>query len=80
MGRGRRDLSLLVGTPLWILVEQQDRCASAFSWPESDAPFAETLPTDYRFYNGCVSDGKRVAQVIEWLSLPESARPDLVTL
>ncbi|MCH1611571.1 MAG: ectonucleotide pyrophosphatase/phosphodiesterase [Luminiphilus sp.] len=80
MGRGREDPSWLSGTPLWTLVEQQGGRASTFFWPESDASIAGTLPTDYRLYDGRVPHGKRVTQVVEWLSLPEATRPKLVTL
>ena len=58
----------LVGTSLWTLVEHQGGRAPTFFWPESDAPIAGTLPTDYRLYDGRVPHGKRVAQVVEWLS------------
>ena len=80
MGNGRKDPSWLAGVPLWTLVEQQGGRASTFFWPESDAPFANTLPTDYRAYDGRISHQKRVDQAITWLSLPETERPDLITL
>ena len=48
--------------------------------PESDSPFAKTLHTDSRLYDGRVPHGKRVAQVVEWLSLPEGMRSDLMML
>jgi predicted AlkP superfamily pyrophosphatase or phosphodiesterase len=80
MGKGRKDPSWLAGVPLWTLVEQQDGRASTFFWPESDAAFADVLPTDYRAYDGRVPHKARVEQVIEWLALPADDRPDLVTL
>ena len=80
MGKGRKDPSWLAGIPLWTLVEQQGGRASTFFWPESDAPFADTLPTDYRAYDGQVPHRVRVQQVVDWLSLPTEQRPDLVTL
>ena len=80
MGSGRKDPSWLDGTPLWTLVEQQGGRASTFFWPESDASIDGTLPTDYRAYDGRVPHEARVDQVIEWLSLPDNERPDLVTL
>ena len=80
MGLGRKDPSWLDGTPLWTLVEQQGGRASTFFWPESDASINGTLPTDYRAYDGRVPHQARVDQVIEWLSLPDTERPDLVTL
>ena len=80
MGSGRKDPSWLDGTPLWTLVEQQGGRASTFFWPESDASIDGTLPTDYRAYDGRVPHQARIKQVIEWLSLPDTERPDLVTL
>ena len=80
MGKGRKDPSWLAGIPLWTLVEQQGGRASTFFWPESDAPFANKLPTDYRAFDGRVPHRERVQQVVDWLSLPADKRPDLVTL
>ena len=80
MGKGRKDPSWLAGTPLWTLVEQQGGRASTFFWPESDAPFANILPTDYRAYDGRVPHRERVQQVADWLNLPADQRPELVTL
>ena len=80
MGSGRKDPSWLDGTPLWTLVEQQGGRASTFFWPESDASINGTLPTDYRAYDSRVPHQARIRQVIEWLSLPDTERPDLVTL
>ena len=80
MGKGRKDPSWLAGIPLWTLVEQQGGRASTFFWPESDASFADRLPTDYRPYDGRVPHRERVQQAIDWLALPAEQRPDLVTL
>ena len=80
MGKGRKDPSWLAGTPLWTLVEQQGGRASTFFWPESDAPFANMLPTDYRAYDDRVPHRERVQQVADWLNLPAEQRPELVTL
>ena len=80
MGKGRKDPSWLAGIPLWTLVEQQGGRASTFFWPESDAPFSNKLPTDYRAFDGRVPHRERVKQVVDWLSLPVDQRPDLVTL
>ena len=80
MGKGRKDPSWLAGVPLWTLVEQQGGRASTFFWPESDAPFANRLPTDYRAYDGRVPHRESEQQVIDWLALPEEKRPALVTL
>ena len=80
MGKGRKDPSWLSGIPLWTLVEQHGGRASTFFWPESDAPFANKLPTDYRPYDDRVPHRERVQQAIDSLALPADKRPDLVTL
>lgn len=80
MGSGREDPTWLNGIPLWTLVEQQGGRASTFFWPESDARFADILPTDYRAFDGRISHRARVDQAIEWLELPDRERPDLITL
>jgi len=80
MGKGRKDPSWLTGIPLWTLVEQHGGRASTFFWPESDAPFAKKLPTDYRPYDDRVPHRARVKQAIDWLALPADKRPDLVML
>ena len=80
MGDGRKDPLWLSGTPLWTLVEEQGGRASTFFWPESDAPFNGTLPTDYRRYDGRIPHSERVQQTLEWLALPELERPELITL
>ena len=80
MGDGRKDPIWLSGTPLWTLVEEQGGRASTFFWPESDALFNGTLPTDYRRYDGRIPHSERVQQTLEWLALPELERPELITL
>ena len=80
MGEGRKDPSWLTGIPLWTLVEQHGGRASTFFWPESGAPFANKLPTDYRLYDDRVPHRERVKQAIDWLALPADKRPDLVML
>ena len=75
MGKGRKDPSWLAGIPLWTLVEQQGGRASTFFWPESDAPFANTLPTDYRVFDGRIPHRERVQQIVDWVSLPPKQRP-----
>ena len=80
MGDGRKDPLWLSGTPLWTLVEEQGGRASTFFWPESDAPFNGTLPTDYRRYDGRIPHSERVQETLEWLALPELERPELITL
>lgn len=80
MGKGRKDSSWLAGIPVWTLVEQQRCRASTVFSPESYAPFANRLPTDYRTFDGRVPHRGRMQQAIEWLALPAEQRPDLVTL
>ena len=79
-GAASEDPSWLAGTPLWTLVEQQGGRAATFFWPESEAPIAGTLPSEYRQYDARTPHAKRISQAIQWLEAPANERPQLITL
>lgn len=68
------------GEPIWVSAEQQGLIAATYFWPGSEAMIQRTRPTHYRAYDGRVPHRERVDQVLEWLALPESERPDFLTL
>ncbi|HEX2249143.1 MAG TPA: ectonucleotide pyrophosphatase/phosphodiesterase [Gemmatimonadales bacterium] len=68
------------GEPLWVTAVRQGRKAASFFWPGSDVAIQNLRPTYYRSYDSSVPNAERVRQVIEWLSLPEAAAPDFVTI
>ncbi len=68
------------GKPLWVLAEEQNVKSAAMFWPGSDAEIGGVRPSYWFPYDGSVSDEERVNRVLEWLKLPEAARPHFITL
>lgn len=74
------DGSWYSGTPIWSLAESQGMRTACFFWPGSEAKIAGYLPTYYLRFDNKIDDEARIAQVLEWLRLPEADRPHFVTL
>jgi predicted AlkP superfamily pyrophosphatase or phosphodiesterase len=68
------------GEPIWVTAVKQGRRAATYFWPGSDAQIRRVRPTYYKEYDSSVPDAARVWQVLQWLSLPPSQAPSLVTL
>jgi len=79
MGDGLEDSSWITALPLWNLAEFQGVKAATFFWPESDARINGRTPSYFYHYSGPVPNSQRIDQIIEWLKLPEQARPRFVT-
>ena len=68
------------GEPIWVTAEQQGVKSACYFWVGSEAEIMGVRPSYWNTYNGSVAYADRVDQVIDWLSLPMSQRPALVTL
>jgi predicted AlkP superfamily pyrophosphatase or phosphodiesterase len=68
------------GVPLWSLAESQGVRSACFFWPGSEAKIAGFRPTYYLRFDDKIDGEARIAQVLEWLRLPEAGRPHLITL
>lgn len=78
MGDGVKDSTWLTTVPLWNLAEFQGVKAATFFWPESEARINGRTPTYFYNYSTPAPNRQRVQQMIDWLKLPEAARPRLV--
>ncbi|XP_043194098.1 ectonucleotide pyrophosphatase/phosphodiesterase family member 5-like [Amphibalanus amphitrite] len=67
-----------IGEPVWHTVRKMGEISAVFFWVGSDVP--SQLPTYYRNYDRKVPFEVRVAQVVEWLRLPEGQRPRFLSL
>jgi predicted AlkP superfamily pyrophosphatase or phosphodiesterase len=68
------------GTPLWQLCRQQGLRSASYFWVGSELK-EENLHPDYYFpYDQSVPNEDRVAQVIDWLKLPQDKRPRFISL
>lgn len=68
------------GEPIWVTAEQQGLKSACYFWVGSEADIMGVRPAYWNTYNGSVPYTDRVDQVIDWLSLPMSQRPALITL
>ncbi len=66
--------------PLWSLAESQGMRTATYFWPGSEARIADHYPTHYMVYNHSTPHDKRLQKIKEWLRLPKSKRPHLITL
>ncbi len=67
------------GTPLWVLAEQQKMVSASFYWVASESDVQGVRPSYYYLYNEKIGIDERIRTVKEWLRLPESKRPHLIT-
>jgi predicted AlkP superfamily pyrophosphatase or phosphodiesterase len=68
------------GEPIWVTGESQGMVTACFFWPGSEAAIRGVRPTFWNKYDGTVSNANRVATVLDWLRLPDTRRPHLITL
>lgn len=68
------------GLPLWQLVQQNSMKSASYFWAGSEAPIAGAYPTYYHRFDDSVPNANRVNAVFDWLKLPESERPHLITI
>lgn len=78
MGKGHGDSTWLSGTPFWNLVEFNGLKSATYFWPESDARVNGHVPSYHFHYSKYADYQNRIDQIVEWLSLPEAARPHFI--
>lgn len=66
--------------PIWNTVQSYGMKSATMFWPGSESAIGGRRPNYYRTYNGNVSHRERVDQILKWLSLPSSKRPDFLSL
>ncbi|NNE71669.1 MAG: sulfatase-like hydrolase/transferase [Rhodothermales bacterium] len=68
------------GEPIWVTAELQGMTAATYFWVGSEAPVKGVQPTYWFRHDASVPGAERVDQVLDWLDLPESERPQMITL
>ena len=68
------------GEPIWVTAEQQGVRAASYFWPGSEAVIKGTRPTYWERYDHERPHAARIAQVLEWLAMPEATAPKVITL
>ncbi|XP_038655790.1 ectonucleotide pyrophosphatase/phosphodiesterase family member 3-like [Scyliorhinus canicula] len=68
------------GQPLWLTAMYQGLKAGTFFWPGSEVKINGTYPNKYVKFNKSITFEERVFTILQWLSLPDSERPNFYTL
>lgn len=68
------------GKPIWVLAEENDLKATSYFFVGSEAPVQGVRPSEYFDYDDKVPNLTRISKVFEWLTLPDTQRPRLITL
>lgn len=68
------------GTPLWVLAEKQGVIAGSYFWPGTDYEIAGKRPTYWFPFDAKTKKDTQIAQIVDWLKLPETKRPHFMTL
>ncbi|MFT7269647.1 MAG: putative AlkP superfamily pyrophosphatase or phosphodiesterase [Roseivirga sp.] len=68
------------GLPLWQLVQQNGMKSASYFWVGSETSIAGSFPNYYHIYSDDVKNEERITAVIDWLKLPESERPNFISL
>ncbi|MBX2931409.1 MAG: alkaline phosphatase family protein [Chitinophagaceae bacterium] len=73
------DASWYGGVPIWALAENNQLMSASFYWVGSEANIQGVHPSYYFNYNEVIPIDRRISIVKEWLQLPDSIRPHLIT-
>lgn len=68
------------GEPVWITAKRRGLRSATLFWPGSEADVGGQHPDEWLPYDASLGSARRVQQVLEWLSRPQSSRPDFMTL
>ncbi len=68
------------GLPIWQLVQQNGMKSASYFWVGSEAPIGGKYPDYYHKFDDKVPHTDRINAVFDWLKLPESERPHLMTI
>ncbi|GAB2499268.1 alkaline phosphatase family protein [Algoriphagus taiwanensis] len=68
------------GTPLWVLAEKNGVKAASYFFVGSEAAIQGIRPSYYYDYDGRVNNLTRISKAFEWLQMPDSLRPRMITM
>ena len=68
------------GEPIWVSAQRGGLLAGAMFWPGTEAPIQGVLSRYWTPYDAAVPGADRVNQVLQWMDLPDTERPRLITV
>lgn len=78
LGAGKEQPKWLTARPIWSIAEEKGIKTGIYFWPESETEYDKFLPSFVKSYDGKIPNDERLNQIIEWLSLPDLERPELI--
>ncbi len=78
VGDGESDARWLTAKPLWYINERQGNKSAIYFWPESEATTDNKTASYYLPYRHFTPNEKRFDQILAWLRLPVSQRPNFI--
>ncbi len=79
LGDGKNDARWLTANPLWHINELQGNKSAVYFWPESETPRENKTASYYYPYKHATPNKTRFDQIINWLRLPETERPNFIS-
>src|SRR5579871_6604859 len=76
--QGGRDGSWIHAKPIWVLAEEQNVKTACLFWPACDNEIMGVRPSRWKVYDSKFANERRVAQVLDWLKLPDDQRPHFI--
>jgi predicted AlkP superfamily pyrophosphatase or phosphodiesterase len=68
------------GEPIWVTVQKMGMKSAPFLWPGSEAEIAGYRPTYWEPYDHHMPHAKKVSRILGFFDLPDTERPDFLTL
>lgn len=68
------------GTPIWVQAHNAGIKTASYFFVGTEADILGVRPDYYHIYDGSISNATRVAQVMDWLKMPEDTRPHMITM
>lgn len=68
------------GNPIWNEAEAKGIKTASFYWAGSDVPINGGQPSIWKHYKKGTGLGERIDSILQWLQLPETERPQLITV
>lgn len=75
-----QDGSWYGGEPVWVAAEKAGMVTAAYYFVGTEAPIGGVAMSHWHTFDASVPGMDRVAQALDWLSMPDETRPHLVTL
>lgn len=78
LGIGKLDERWLTSPAIWSIAEKNNIKTAIYFWPESEIDIKQYKPTYSLPYKHNTPNIDRLNQIIDWLKLPVSTRPELI--